>query len=71
LVFIDPGVKIIGAYYRYVLLAKHLLPVIKNLALEGYFTFQQDSAPAHKAGVTTEMLRRDTPDFIPPRFESC
>ena len=30
LVFIDPGVKIIGAYYRDVLLAQHLLPVISS-----------------------------------------
>src|SRR6218665_1224078 len=65
LVFIDPGVKIIRAYYRDVLLAQHLLPVIRNLAQEGYFIFQQDSAPAHRAGGTIEMLRRDTPDFLP------
>ena len=30
LVFIDPGVKIICAYYRDVLLAQHLLPVISS-----------------------------------------
>ena len=66
LVFIDPGVKIIGAYYRDVLLAQHHLPVIRNLALEGYSIFRQDIAPAHKAGGTINMLRRDTPDFIPP-----
>jgi len=78
LVFIDPGVKIIGAYYRDALLAQHLLPVIRNLTLEGYSICQQDNAPAHRAGGTIEMLRRDTPDFIPlimaseqPRFESC
>src|SRR6218665_1358937 len=29
-VFIDPGVKIIGAYYRDVLLAQHLLPFISS-----------------------------------------
>jgi len=78
LFFIDPEVKFIGAYYRDVLLA-HLLPVIRRLALEGYSVFQQDSAPAHRAGGTTNSLRRDTLDFIPPtlwppeqsRFESC
>ena len=32
LVFIDPGVKIIGAYYRNVLLAQHLLSVISSNA---------------------------------------
>jgi len=30
LVFIDPGVKIIGTYYRDVLLAQYLLPVISS-----------------------------------------
>ena len=48
--FFNLGVKIFGAYYRDVLLAQHPLPVIKNLALEGYSIFQQDSAPAHRAG---------------------
>jgi len=57
LVFIVPGVKIIGAYYRDVLLAQHLLPVIRNLALKGYSIFQHDSAPAHKDGGTIGMLR--------------
>ena len=65
LVFIEPGVKIIGAYYRDVLLAQYLLPVISNQTLEGYFIFQQDSEPAHRAGWTIEMLRWDTTDFIP------
>ena len=31
-----------------------------------YFTFQQDSAPAHLAKETVELLKRETPDFIPP-----
>jgi len=56
LVFIDLGVKIISAYYRDVLMAQHLLPVIRNLALEDYSIFQQD----------IEMLKRDTTDFILP-----
>jgi len=66
LVFIDPGVKINGAYYRDVLLSQQLLPVIRNLAPEEFFVFQQDSAPAHRARETIEMLTRETPDFIPP-----
>ena len=28
------------------------------------FTFQQDSAPAHRTRDTIELLRRSTPDFI-------
>ena len=65
LVFIDPGVKINGAYYRDVLLSQHLLPVIRNPAPEGCF-FQQDSAPVHRARETIELLSRETPDSISP-----
>ena len=62
---IEPGVKINGAYYRDELLTKHLLPAIKELSGD-YFTFQQDSAPAHRAKETVELLSRETPDFITP-----
>ena len=65
LIFIDPGVKINGAYYRYVLLSQHLLPAIRQQSGD-FFIFQQNSAPAHRAYDTVEMLRRDTPAFIPP-----
>jgi len=30
------------------------------------FVFQQDSAPAHRARDTIELLRHNTPDFITP-----
>ena len=30
------------------------------------FVFQQDSAPAHRARDTVELLRRETPQFISP-----
>lgn len=56
LIFIDPGVKINGAYYRDVLLSQQLLPAIRALSGE-FFIFQQDSAPAHRAYDTVEMLR--------------
>lgn len=65
LIFIDPGVKINGAYYRDVLLSQHLLPQIREISGE-FFTFQQDSAPAHRARETVELLQRSTPDFISP-----
>jgi len=32
----------------------------------GYFIFQQDSAPAHRAQETVALLSRETPDFILP-----
>lgn len=65
LVFVEPGVKINGAYYRDVLLSQHLLPAIREQSGE-YFVFQQDSAPAHRAHETIALLKRDTPAFISP-----
>jgi hypothetical protein len=65
-VFIDPGVKINGANYRDVLLGEHLLPAIKELSGNEFFIFQQDSAPAHRARETVDLLSRETPEFISP-----
>jgi len=65
LIFIEPGVKINGGYYRDVLLAQHLLPAIAELSGE-FFIFHQGSAPAHRAYDTVEMLERETPAFIAP-----
>jgi len=65
LIFIEPGVKSNGAYYRDVLLGQHLLSAIRSVAGD-FFTFQQDNAPAHRAGDTVEFLSRNTPDFISP-----
>ena len=54
--FVEPGVKIDGAYYRDVLLTQKLLPVIRHIS-GNEFVFQQDSAPAHRARETIELLR--------------
>jgi len=62
LMFIEPGVKINGAYYRDVLLGQHLLPAIRSVARD-FFTY---NAAAHRAGDTVEFLSRNTPDFISP-----
>jgi len=43
LMFIEPGVKINGAYYRDVLLGQHLLPAIRSVAGD-FFNY---NAPAH------------------------
>jgi len=64
LFFVDPGTKINGAYYRDVLRQK-LLPAIRCVSGKN-FIFQQDSAPAHRARETVEVLRRETPDLIYP-----
>ena len=45
LIFVDPGVKINGAYYRDVLLTQEMLPVMREISGD-FFILQQDSAPA-------------------------
>ena len=62
LMFIEPAVKINGAYYRDVLLDQHILSAIRSVAGD-FFTY---NAPAHRAGDTVEFLFRNTPDFISP-----
>ena len=65
LVFVEPGVKVNGHYYRDILLSQELLPAIRHIA-DDMYDFQQDSAPAHCACETIVLLRRDTPDFVGP-----
>ena len=47
-----------------VLLRQGLLPEMGELS--DIFTFQQDSAPAHRARPTVELLEKEVPDFISP-----
>ena len=63
--FVEPEVKINGAYYRDVLVTQKLLPVIRQIS-GNEFVFQQDSAAVHRARETTELLHRETPNFISP-----
>ena len=55
LIFVKPGVKIDGAYYRDVLLSHQMLHAIRHLAGD-VFVFQQDSAPAHRTRATLKDL---------------
>ena len=48
LIFVDPGVKVNGCYYRELLLSQQLLPAIWQVSGD-FFVFQQDSALAHRA----------------------
>ena len=48
LIFVDPEVKVNGAYYRDVLLSQQLLPAICQVSGE-FFIVQQESAPARRA----------------------
>jgi len=61
---IKHGVKVNGQYYREDLLMQKLLPDIRRLS--NFYVFQQDSAPAHRARETIELLTMETPEFIPP-----
>jgi len=61
-IFVDPGIKINGAYYRDVLLKQEMLPDIR--AISDNFIFQQDSAPAHRAREKVALLQREVPAFI-------
>jgi len=61
---IEPGVKVIGQYYRENLLMQKLLPDIRQLS--DFYVFQQDIAPARRALETIELLTMETPQFIPP-----
>jgi hypothetical protein len=63
--FLEPGVKINGQYYRDTVLKTMLLPEIRGVSGD-FFVFQQDSAPAHRARDTVELLKTETPDFIQP-----
>lgn len=65
LIFVEPGVKVNGAYYRDIVLSQHMLPAIRQLAGD-VFVFQQDSAPAHRARATIEYLLQNTPELISP-----
>ena len=44
-----------------------MLPAIRHVAGDN-FVFQQDSAPAHRARHTVELLQRETADVISPQL---
>jgi len=67
LFFVKPWAKVNGKYYRDVLQSQQMLPAIRYVAGDN-FVFQQDSAPAHRARETIELLQRETADFISPEL---
>jgi len=48
LIFVIPGMKVNGEYYRDVLLSQQMLPAIKLVASDT-IVFQQDNAATHRA----------------------
>lgn len=64
LVFLDRGVKINATVYREKILEAVLKPWANKHFGRRPWTFQQDSAPAHKARVNQEWLKTNIPHFI-------
>jgi len=48
LIFVVPGMKVNGQYYRDALLSQQMLPAIKHVAGDA-FVFQQNNAPSRRA----------------------
>ena len=64
LVFIDQGVKINKEVYVESILENALKPWAGKHFNCAHWVFQQDSAPSHKAKMTSEWLNLNVPDFI-------
>jgi len=60
--FIEPGVNVNGQYCREDLLMQKLLPDIRQLS--DFYVFKQDSAPAHRARETIELLTMKTDPIV-------
>src|SRR6476469_3492243 len=64
--FVTPKAKVNSVYYCNEVLARGLLPDIRQLSgVDGYI-FQQDGAPAHRSRHTVAYLNTNVPQFIEP-----
>lgn len=64
LVFIDQGVKVNQEVYQQKVLNDALIPWARKQFGANRWTFQQDSAPSHKARLTQQFLHDHVPQFI-------
>lgn len=62
--FVDPGVKMDAKYYQEEVLEKIVRPLNDSLFDGEDWTFQQDSAPSHRAKSTQMWLENNVPEFI-------
>lgn len=62
--FCEKGVKTSGKVYQESVLEAVVKPLNQSLFQNQPWTFQQDSAPAHKAKSTQTWLKNNLPDFI-------
>src|SRR5258705_10820703 len=62
--FCEKGVKTNGKIYRKTILEPIVKPLNETMFNGDFWSFQQDSAPAHKANATQEWLNVNLPDFI-------
>lgn len=62
--FVQKGVKVAAKNYIADILEPVVKPLNHSLFNDQRWTFQQDSAPAHKAKITQAWLKSNTPDFI-------
>lgn len=64
LVFLEPGAKMNATNYREMVLEAALKPWARKHFGSRPWTFQQDSAPSHKARVNQNWLKENVPHFI-------
>lgn len=62
--FIENGLKINAVYYKKEILEKILKEEGSKIYKKTKWTFQQDSAPAHKALIVQKWCKSKIPDFI-------
>jgi len=64
MVFVEPGVKINAEYYKSNILENVVKPHGQLMFGDDNWTFQQDSAPAHKAITCQNWCEENLPDYI-------
>lgn len=68
LVFIDHGIKLNAKYYQETILKGVLTPWANKHFGGKRWTFQQDSAPSHRAYINQKWLESNVPRFIPHTY---